>query len=214
MDHGSRPQLVDENGQPFEAHIEQALSKLSPRFARQYPSIHDDVTRTELLEEAGRRIALRERRHGPLERLHGYAWVTLRSVATSWLRRGSSRLAGRTLPPEEGEATLLRLPSQVDSAILLERRILLREALSKLSEDERMVCVWKKAGFSSREIAAERGGTAAAVDTVFSRAKHKIRVALGVQQEATMPATTTQNGIAEELGSEPKENHGHSKAAS
>jgi RNA polymerase sigma factor (sigma-70 family) len=181
MEYGPRPKLLDADGSPLDGRIESTLTRLMPRFQREYPSIPDDQTRTEVFEEAGRRIADRERRHGPIEKLPGYAWVTLRSVATSWLRRGSSRLADRTLPCEESEAALRLVPARTDAVEQIERDILLREVLARLSDDERMVCVWKKTGFSSQEIAKQRGGTAAAVDTVFSRAKQKIRVALGLE---------------------------------
>lgn len=53
--------------------------------------------------------------------------------------------------------------------------------LARLSPEERLVCVWKKAGYSSLEIAQFQGRSVAAVDTLFSRAKQKLRRALGVQ---------------------------------
>jgi hypothetical protein len=56
----------------------------------------------------------------------------------------------------------------------------LREALDTLSQEERMVCLWKKAGFSAQEIAKFQGRSVVAVDTLFSRAKQKIRSVLGV----------------------------------
>ena len=43
-----------------------------------------------------------------------------------------------------------------------------------------MICLWKKAGFSSQEIALHQRRTVVAIDTIFSRAKQKIRKALGV----------------------------------
>lgn len=66
------------------------------------------------------------------------------------------------------------------SAEEIERDILLREVLGKLSREERLVCVWKRAGFSSQEIAKHQRRSVAAVDTLFSRAKQKLRRLLGV----------------------------------
>src|SRR6266542_702349 len=92
MEHLRKLRLLDENGKPLGTRVEGVLERLLPRFQRQFPTFRDEVTLTEVFEEAGRRIVTREERSGPIEKLHGYAWVTLRSVATSWMRRGSSRL--------------------------------------------------------------------------------------------------------------------------
>jgi hypothetical protein len=37
------------------------------------------------------------------------------------------------------------------------------------------VCIWKKAGYTSQEIAGRRGTTAGAVDTMLSRIRQKVR---------------------------------------
>jgi DNA-binding CsgD family transcriptional regulator len=70
-------------------------------------------------------------------------------------------------------------PSRVGTPEEIERGILLRQVLETLTPEERLVCIWKKAGFSSREIADRRGGTAAAVDTLLSRVRQKVRKLLG-----------------------------------
>lgn len=54
----------------------------------------------------------------------------------------------------------------------------LRRALGKLSKDERLVCIWKRAGFSSRDIAKYQGGSVASVNAVFARACRKLRKSL------------------------------------
>lgn len=54
----------------------------------------------------------------------------------------------------------------------------LREALAKLSKQERLVCIWKRAGFSSRDIAKFNGQSVASVNRVFARARRKLRDAL------------------------------------
>jgi RNA polymerase sigma factor (sigma-70 family) len=179
MDNRSRVGLVTEAGRPFSAHVEDALVSLVPKFQRHFPVLRDDLTLVEVLEEAGRRIERREDQGGRIERLHGYAWVTLRSIATSRLRRGDGRMAQRTLTAEEGEAALDATPTREGTADHIERTILLREVLDTLTPDERLVCIWKKAGFSSQEIANRRGGTAAAVDTMLSRVRQKVRRLLG-----------------------------------
>ena len=88
-------------------------------------------------------------------------------------------MAQRTLAAEEGAAALDATPTLEGTADQIERTILLREVLDTLTPDERLVCIWKKAGFSSQEIANRRGGTAAAVDTMLSRVRQKVRRLLG-----------------------------------
>ena len=51
-----------------------------------------------------------------------------------------------------------------------------------------MICLWKKAGFSSQEIALNQQRTVVAIDTIFSRAKQKIRKALGIEDVTDAPA--------------------------
>src|SRR4051812_25732334 len=96
----SQIRLVDHTGQPLPQHIADALVRLIPRLQREFPLLRDPALLMDVLEEAGRRILKRETRSGPIEHLHGYAWVTLRSVARSWLRRGSSRLTLNTISSE------------------------------------------------------------------------------------------------------------------
>ena len=179
MEHLRTIGLLDSDGQPFDPRIERVLIQLLPRLRREFPSLQDEVGLAEIMEEAGRRIRHREQR-GPIERLHGYAWVTVRSVATSRMRLGSSKLHQKTLDSEAGNARLLATPSSRGTAIEIEQAVLLRELLQTLSREERMICLWKKAGFSSQEIALHQRRTVVAVDTIFSRAKQKIRTALEV----------------------------------
>ena len=54
----------------------------------------------------------------------------------------------------------------------------LREVLGKLSKEERLVCIWKRAGFSSRDIAKINGQSVASVNRLFARARRKLRDAL------------------------------------
>ena len=83
MDHTGALGLLDGDGRPFHPRIERVLCQLVTRLRREFPALKDEVTVTEVMEEAGRRIRARADRRGEVERLHGYAWVTARSVATS-----------------------------------------------------------------------------------------------------------------------------------
>jgi RNA polymerase sigma factor (sigma-70 family) len=173
--------LVDESGQPFSPHVEDALTNLVARLQSRFPVFRDEFALRDVLEEAGRRIVKREQRSGSIANLRGYAWVTLRSIATSWLRRGSGRLAQETLGSAESEVAIASLPTQVGTPEETEHVILLREILAQLTPEERLVCVWKKAGFSSQQIAAHRRTSVGAINTLFWRTKRKIRNLLGVR---------------------------------
>lgn len=175
MNDASRPVLVGEDGKPLDQRIQAALHRMMPRIVRQFPALQDEVALVEVMEEAGRRIAGREERSGLLEKLHGYAWVTVRSVATSYMRRSSTRLLQKTLDPAVSEALLSSAPAVTGTPRDIEQQILLRELLNRLTVDQRRICIWKRAGFSSEEIAIHLGCSAAAVDTIFSRAKAKLR---------------------------------------
>ena len=179
MEHLRTIGLLDSDGQPFHPRIERVLIQLLPRLRREFPSLQDEVGLAEIMEEAGRRIRHREER-GAIERLHGYAWVTVRSIATSRMRLGSYKLHQKTLDSDAGNARLLATPTSRGTAAEVEQGVLLRELLQTLSREERMICLWKKAGFSSQEIALHQRRTVVAIDTIFSRAKQKIRKALGV----------------------------------
>jgi DNA-directed RNA polymerase specialized sigma24 family protein len=167
--------LVDEHGAPLEPRVERVLKQMRPRLRRQFPACRDELVTVDVLEEAGRRLLRRERRSGPIANLHGYAWVTVRSVMTSKLRRGDARLAERTV----GSRNLDALPS-LRSATRhtvadLERRVLLGQVLAVLTFDERRVCRMKAAGYSTSEIARFVGRSVGAIDTCYSRAKAKAR---------------------------------------
>ena len=180
--------LLDRDGRPLETRIARVLARLLPRLRRQFPQLRDEVTLTEVMERAGARLASKERRAGSIEKLHGYAWVTLRSVATSELRRSAARLIRNTLESEAGSVRLASAPATFGTPAEVERNILLRELLATLSQEERLVCIWKKAGFSSQEIAKYQGRSAASVDTMFSRAKQKLRRVSGTSRDDRRPA--------------------------
>jgi DNA-directed RNA polymerase specialized sigma24 family protein len=141
--------LLDSNGKPLAERIQRALAKLLPKVRRQFPSLRDDLALTEIIEEAGRRIASREERGGQIEQLHAYAWVTLRSVATSHLRKPANRLIRDTVGSTAGEIHIASVEASYGSPQDVERQVLIREAMDALSDDERMVCIWKTAGSRS-----------------------------------------------------------------
>jgi len=182
MESASKLDLVDRSGRRLSAHIEDVLQRLLPRLRRSFPALTDDVQLTEILEEAGQRIAEHEERSGPIERLYGYAWAAVRNAATSRMRRFSTRLAQATLDSKQSEKALSFVQSTGTTPEQIESEILFHEVLGELSAEEKLVCIWKKAGFSSREIAEYRGSSVVAVDTLFCRAKDKIRRALGVDR--------------------------------
>lgn len=173
--HSGSLTLVDEHGRPLDPRLKCVLVKMLPRFRRQFPAVRDDVAVVEILEESARRIMRRERRLGAIENLAGYAWVTVRAVAASKLRRGDARLMGRILPSEESEALLSKVGATVYTATDIERSVLLEQVLTKLTPTERRVFTMKEAGYSTREIARIVGRSVTAVDTLFWRAKMKAR---------------------------------------
>jgi DNA-directed RNA polymerase specialized sigma24 family protein len=179
MQHLGPIKLLDGNGEPFSEHIQEVLDKLSPRLRREFPVLQDDVALIEVLEEGGRRIAAREARGGPIDRLHGYAWVTLRSVATTHIRRGQIRLIQNAVSPTSSAARLAAMPSASGGVEAIERNVLFREVLEVLSKDERDVVTWRASGYSSADIARFLGRSIDAVNKVFSRAKQKARRVLG-----------------------------------
>ena len=181
MEHPRKLGLLDGNGQPFCAHVEDVLGRLLPRLRREFPTLQDDVAQVEVLEEAGRRLVGREARSGSIEKINGYAWVTIRSIAMSRLRQGQGRLLQRSLETDASEAVLSHVAALEGSPEQVERRIVLREVLAMLTRDEQRVCLWKFMGFSSEEIARRRGSTVNAVNLVFFHAKERIRRTVGLQ---------------------------------
>jgi RNA polymerase sigma factor (sigma-70 family) len=172
---GDRISLVDERGAPLDPRLACVLTQMRARLRRHFPACRDDQMAVDVLEEAGRRLRRREREIGPIANLHGYAWVTVRSVVTSRLRRRDVRLMERTMGSRQSEALLASRRATRHTAAELERRVLLRQVLAVLTIDERRVCTMKAAGYSAGEIARRVGRSVASVDTFYSRAKAKAR---------------------------------------
>lgn len=172
---GTAITLVDEHGAPFDPRVAGVLAQMRVRLRRQFPACRDDVLAVDVLEEAGRRLLRRERRLGPIANLHGYAWVTIRSVATSRLRRGDVRIVEASVGTRDIDALLAHRNTGRLSGADMERRVLLRQVLAALSREERRVCAMKAAGYTAEEIAGAVGRTVASVDTLYSRARAKAR---------------------------------------
>jgi DNA-directed RNA polymerase specialized sigma24 family protein len=51
----------------------------------------------------------------------------------------------------------------------------LRRVLGKLTREERLVCIWKRAGFSTREIASHHHRSVGSIEKVFASARNKLR---------------------------------------
>lgn len=169
------PHLLDEQGQPLSPRIDDALRRLFRKFRKKYPFIRDETEVVEIFEKAGSNIALREAQQGPITKLHGFAWVTLKNVTVSWLRRGSVRVRLASIGGEDSSALLSITPAQEGTPEQIEKAIKLRETREALKEDEWLVCHLKLQGYSAREVGQQRGSSSAAANMVFSRAIRKLR---------------------------------------
>ena len=183
MEDVPKPKLVDGRGDPVAPHIEVALTRLLPQFQQRYPALRDDLVCAEVVDDAARRIAERERQSGPVDNIYSYAWKALRNAIATWFRQGANKVTEGMLSPEHSEAVLGTLETSIGTPEQIEHEILVGEVMEQITPDERFVVTWKAAGYSSEEIAKHRGTSAAAVDTLFSRAKDKIRAALGVDKK-------------------------------
>jgi RNA polymerase sigma factor (sigma-70 family) len=188
--------LLDDVGQPLSPRLQRVLDDIAPKFRQRFPALGDELLVTEVLEEAGRRIANHERASGPVENLDAYTWVTVRNLARSRIRQSSMRLLRSTLGSQESEAVFDALHATHGAAEQIEAEILVQEVLARLTAEERWLCARKQLGCSSREIAREQGTSVARVNTLFYRMKRKIRNALsevsaGAAASNTGPPTNT-----------------------
>jgi DNA-directed RNA polymerase specialized sigma24 family protein len=187
MERPTNSPLVDRHGQPLSEPIQRVMRTLVPRLRREYPAF-TDLALTEVLEEVGQQVADREAREGPLRHMRAYAWRALQSVAASRLRRSEMRVQrGAVDQLETRDADLSRLSSDLASQERIETDILLREVLALLAHEERVICILKIAGFSSREIARRLGKSVTAVNVSFWRSTRKIRKASVSWRRVTDP---------------------------
>lgn len=166
--------FVDQRGQPFDDRLQEALRSVAPRLRREFPSIRDEVTFTEILEEAGQLIAQREATKGRVGRLRGYAWMTARNVANARLRRPAVRHHLATFEHNGEPATLSKLAARTDTAEAVQRDVEIGEVLAMMSTREHAISVRKLLGFTTVEIGTSFRMSPSAVDTMFCRAKQRV----------------------------------------
>ena len=99
------------------------------------------------------------------------------TVAISQLRRTPYLLEQPTA--ESAKRALSRLTSEQSSPASIESGVLASQVLDRLSQRERMIAIWKRSGFSSREIAEKLEMSVPAVDTTFCRVRQKVQKLLG-----------------------------------
>jgi RNA polymerase sigma factor (sigma-70 family) len=196
MQHQVRIGLVDDTGQPFGADLESVLRGLAARLQREFPQLRDDSEIADVLEQAGRRIVEHERRHGAIDSLRAFAWVAVRNEATSRVRRGAMRIARASIDGDDAETLLTSAHATVGTPEQIEADILMRELLAQLTPEERLVCVWKRLGLSSKEIAEQQGTTVERVNTFFHRVKQKIRDTLRPRDVSSSSPATPQRAKA------------------
>lgn len=178
MEFSTRSPLLDQSGNPFPHRIQKVLDDLAVRFRRKFRTIRDDVVVVEILEQAGEQIMAHELEHGPERNLYGFAWVTVRNIAISRLRREPYLLEQAIAGPAEN-AALARLTAVDGSPERMENSVFLREVLNRLTPRERKIAVLKKGEYSSQTIAETLGISVALVDTTYSRLRRKVRKLLG-----------------------------------
>lgn len=162
--------FLDQKGQPLDPRIAHAVQRFVPRLKRTFPGMGDDVNLAEIVEEAARRVSARHARR-EIRHLDGYAWATLRTVAISRLRTTEVRARLR----ETSISDQIPPPLAATPGDAPDRAILLHELLEFLHGEDRMVSALKLAGLSSGEIGRCVGLSAVAVDTIYCRAKEKLR---------------------------------------
>ena len=173
MEFPTRTHFLDQAGNPLPDRIQSALDELLPRLRRKFRVIRDEVVLTEIMEQAGQKLLNREARGGRIDQLYGFAWVTVYRVAISRLRRSPYLLEQPTT--DSTKRALSRLTSERSSPAAIERGVLASQVLDRLSQRERMIAIWKRSGFSSREIAEKLEMSVPAVDTTFCRLRQKVQ---------------------------------------
>ncbi len=166
--------LLDPQGAPYAERLQQVLRPLVARGRREFPMLQDDAVVLAILEGAAARISAREQRAGPIVRAQGFAWVTVRNLTRSWLRRPDARVFTRTVAGSSGRSLLARAHAE-DAVAHIERAVLVQQVLKRLTPHERLVFRWKAAGYSSAEIARRCRTSAGAIDTLLSRARRRVR---------------------------------------
>jgi DNA-directed RNA polymerase specialized sigma24 family protein len=179
MERQQIPHLLDERGQPLSPRFERLLRSQIPKLCQQFPALRNDaLLLTQVLEEGGRRLKRWEQQSGRRldEQSHRFVETIVVNIGKSWVLRDTNRLRRESIGAEDGEAILSTLPAtQWGTVKQIEDAVRLREVHDNLTEDQWLVCGLKDAGYSAIEIGEIRGGSAAAANMVFSRAKRKLR---------------------------------------
>lgn len=191
MESVGKEALLDADGRPLDPRIQTVLRELVPRFRNRFLTVRDELLVTEIFEEAGRRIVEYEAASGPADNLGAYAWRILRNVAVSRLRHSSTRLERAMLGSEASALVLGSLRSHHGTPAQIEASVLLEEYLAPLTAQEREFCMWKKFGYTSREIAGKLGTTEGYVDNLFYRIKRKCQEARDNARAAADSSTPT-----------------------
>ena len=181
--------------------LQEVLRDILPRLHSRVPALGNDLLVTEVLEEAGRRIAAQEAKSGLVSNLPAYAWRTVLNVLRSRLRRAPMRLERATLGSEASDTVLRTLTTSVGTPEQIEADILVQEVLAQLTDEDKALCNWKRLGFSSREIARARGISVANVNTQFYRLKRRIRdVLAGKNLDETLTDSRPERPTADAQG--------------
>ena len=171
--------LADANGRPFEERLQKVLLGLLPRLRRSFPNLRDEAVIANILEQAGQKISEREDRDGTVAELHGYAWTALRNATISMQRRSEYIVQNAAIACASGRTMLTQLPALTSGPEAIEDAVLLSQALSHLSIQERQIAIWKKAGFSVEEIASYLKVSPGSVNQAYFRMCHRLRKLLG-----------------------------------
>jgi RNA polymerase sigma factor (sigma-70 family) len=195
MESVARETLLDADGRPLDPRIQAVLRELVPRFRRRFFTLRDDLLITEILEEAGRRIAQHKATFDSAENPGAYAFRILCTEALSRLRRSSMRLERATIGSDAGQSVIESQPSRYGTPEQVEANILLDEHLSRLTDEEQDLCMWKKSGYTSREIARKLGTSPGYVDNLFYRIKHKCEEAAARTKSASESTRGTSHAM-------------------
>ncbi len=186
-----RPQdvsLVDASGRPFDDRLHDALITLAPRLQRDFPALADMCVLSEVLEETGNRLAMREERKGAVTDLHPYAYVVGRRVAA--LRAHLDQWDLRTVPlngetVSDGQVISTNgwgTPEDIEDTILA------NQLAARLSGALRREYAFRYMGLSTDEIAVREGTATVNVESRWRQVKRKLRRLI---HRPRSPAATT-----------------------
>lgn len=171
--------LVDSDGQPASARLQEVFSSLRPAFQSRFPAIQDEVVRARLFETAAANVARHEAVRGRAESLRGLAWTALKRQALSFLNTKPAQIESRTLGTVEGLNHLARAVARDFTPERIENEILCKQIFSRLTEREREILLLKQAGFTNAEIGTRFGESPNTIATKLARLKADLQKTLG-----------------------------------